>query len=271
MSALEGMQAVILAAGRGGRLTTVTGNHPKCLARVGSCTLLERQIATLRSCGLDAITVVVGYHAADVRRVCGPGVGFVHNTRFASTNSLYSLWLARNTLADGFIVLNCDVLFHEQLLVDLLTARYEDALLVAGRGDTTYSDEEMKVCMRGGRIVNIAKTLDPVAADGENMGIAKFGRAGAGLLVEELNRIVGGGGVREWLPAAFNAFCRRRPLWAVESRGFPWIEIDFPEDYWRACREILPAIDATDQARSHAPAAAREVANAASGRTVHHV
>jgi choline kinase len=271
VSVTEGARAIVLAAGRGGRLSTVTGNHPKCLARVGSCTLLERQLALLRSCGLDSITVVVGYHAADVRRVCGPGVGFVHNTRFASTNSLYSLWLTRDLLADGFVVLNCDVLFHEQLLVDLLTARYEDALLVAGRGDNSYCDEEMKVCMRGGRVVDIAKTIDPSAADGENIGIAKFGRAGAGALVEELNRIVGSGGVHEWLPAAFNAFCRRRPLWAIESRGYPWIEIDFPEDYWRACREVLPAIDAQDHARLHAPAAARDVATAASGRTVHHV
>ncbi len=38
------MRAVILAAGRGYRLRDVTGDHPKCLARIGNCTLLERQI-----------------------------------------------------------------------------------------------------------------------------------------------------------------------------------------------------------------------------------
>ena len=26
-------------------------------------------------------------------------------------------------------------------------------------------------------------------------------------------------------------------------RGYPWIEIDFPEDYRRAVRDVLPAID----------------------------
>ena len=75
-----------------------------------------------------------GYRSADVRRVCGASVGIVENARFASTNSLYSLWLARDLLAEGFVVLNCDVLFHQQLLADLLTARYEDALLVGARG-----------------------------------------------------------------------------------------------------------------------------------------
>jgi L-glutamine-phosphate cytidylyltransferase len=264
------MRAVVLAAGRGRRLRGVTGALPKCLARIGSSTLLERQLSTLRACGIDAV-VVSGYRASDVRRVCGPGVGLVHNARFASTNSLYSLWLARHLLTDGFVVLNSDVLFPRQLLQDLLTARYDDALLVAARGAGEYSDEEMKVQIRAGRIAAISKGIDPADADGENIGVAKFGRSGAAVLVEEMNRLVADGAVREWLPAAFAAFGRRRPLWAVESRGFPWIEIDFPEDYWRACGEILPAIDALDNPRSHAPIAARGATTTASGRTLHHV
>ena len=44
------------------------------------------------------------------------------------------------------------------------------------------------------------------------------------------------------------AFARRRPLHVVETRGFPWIEIDFPEDYWRACAEVMPAINDLDAA-----------------------
>jgi choline kinase len=265
------MRAIILAAGRGGRLSGTTGSLPKCLARVGTSTLIERQVAALRACGVDDITTVAGYRSPDVRRVCGASVNIVHNPRFASTNSLYSLWLARDLLADGFVVLNGDVLFHEQLMDDLLTARYEDALLVDARGTRAYSDEEMKVRIRGGRVVEIAKTIDPAEADGENIGIGKFGSTGAALLVDEMSRLVSAGAVRDWLPAAFGAFCCQRPLYAVESRGFPWIEIDFPEDYWRACSDVLPAIDALDGPRAHPPAKARDVAAVASGRTLHHV
>jgi choline kinase len=265
------MRAIVLAAGRGGRLRGVTGALPKCLARVGSCTLLERQLSALRACGIDDVTVVAGYRASAVRRVCGHGIGFVHNTRFASTNSLYSLWLARDLLTDGFVVLNCDVLFPQQLLEDLMTARYDDALLVAARGGDHYSDEEMKVRIRRGRVDAISKTLDPADADGENIGIGKFSRSGAAVMVEEMDRLLADGGVREWLPAAFERLCHRIPLWAIESRGLPWIEIDFPEDYWRACGEILPAIEALDSPPSHPAIVARDATNAASGRTRHHV
>jgi choline kinase len=263
------MRAIILAAGRGGRLRGVTGNLPKCLARIGATTLLERQIAALRRCSVESITVVAGYRAGDVRRVCR-GVDIAYNARFASTNSLYSLWLVRQLVTDGLLVLNGDVLFHDQLLVDLLTARYEDALLVAapsGSETAVFTDEEMKVRARAGLVVDIAKTIEPADADGENIGIAKFGRHGAAVLVEEMDRLISGGGQNEWLPAAFAAFCRRRPLHIVDSRGFPWIEIDFPEDYWRACTDIVPAIEGTAPPSTTMPR--QGVAAGASGRTVH--
>ena len=236
------MRAVVLAAGRGTRLRAVTGDRPKCLARVGDRTLLERQTQSLKRSGIEQIAVVTGYLAAEVRRACDPDVEIVVNTRYESTNSLYSLWLARDLLIDGFVVLNCDVLFHDQLLLDLLTARDEDALLMAAPRGQVYSDEEMKIRVRAGCVADIAKTLAPEETDGENVGIAKFGAAGAALLVEELSRALVDGGQRDWLPRAFAAFARRRPLHVVETRGFPWTEIDSPEDYWRACADVLPAI-----------------------------
>jgi choline kinase len=265
------VRAIILAAGRGGRLRGVTGNYPKCLARVGTSTLVERQLAALRHCGITAITVVAGHRADDVRRMCGPDVDIVLNPAFRSTNSLYSLWLARDRMTGGFIVLNCDVLFHPQLLMDLLTARYEDAVLVETRPDGEgYSDEEMKVRIRGGCVVEIAKTIDPAHADGENVGIARFGAEGAAVLVGEMDTLVAAGAVRDWAPAAFASFCRRRPLHAVDNRGFPWIEIDSPDDYWRACTEVLPAIEAADEHRERPTTGARTIA-AASGRSFRHV
>jgi choline kinase len=244
------MRAVILAAGRGERLRDVTGVRPKCLARVGVQTLLEHQLQALTARGVSPITVVAGYSVDEVRRVCDRRADVRYNAAFASTNSLYSLWLARDLLADGFVVLNCDVLFHAQLLGDLLTAEYEDALLVAARGDDRYSDEEMKVRIRAGRVTAISKTIVTDEADGENIGIAKFGPSGGAVLVEELDRLIAAGCATAWAPAAFDAFCTRRPLYAIESRGLPWIEIDTPEDYWRACGTVLPRIDGSHFRRS---------------------
>jgi choline kinase len=264
------MRAIILAAGRGGRLARVTADLPKCLARVGRTTLIERQIQTLRECGITRISVITGHRSEHVRRVCGTGIDFVHNADYASTNSLYSLWLARRLLRGGFIVLNCDVLFHPQLLLDLLGVGSGDALLVAPRdAGTRYSEEEMKVRVRAGQVVDIAKTIPDGEADGENIGIAKFGPSGAPVLVQEMTRLVRAGATRAWLPAAFAAFGRRRPLQVVDSRGLPWIEIDVPEDYRRACLQVLPALDAGERQARQAGADETTSAVAAPERTRH--
>ena len=161
--------------------------------------------------------------------------------------------------------MNCDVLFHAQLLSDLLTSRHEDALLMAAdAGRASTRDEEMKIRVRA----------RPRRRDRQDARPGRDGRR------ERRHRQVRRGrrrdpastssperwpaaALRDWVPRAFGAFARIRPLHAVDTRGFPWTEIDFPEDYWRACAEVLPAIEdepssaagATSHARDHRSAA----------------
>jgi choline kinase len=205
-------------------------------------TLIERQFTYLRACGISQLAVVVGFQAERIRRVCGPDVEYVENPIFAETNSLYSLWLARHLFTNGLVVMNSDVFFHPQLLRDLLTSEYEDAMLISWGNQTKYGDEEMKVKVRGGQLLDISKTMDPNEADGENVGIVKFGAAGATVLTKELEKLIAEGARKSWAPRAFLEFSKTRPLHAVSTRGFPWIEIDFPDDLRRAQDEILPKI-----------------------------
>jgi L-glutamine-phosphate cytidylyltransferase len=265
------VRAVILAAGSGSRLRPVIGAYPKCLATIGEKTLLERQLAALREHGIDNITVVVGYRRDAIEQVCGRDVEFVFNPDYSSTNSLYSLWLARDLLSDGFVVLNSDVLFHPHLLTRLLASSHEDALLMAAREpDVRYSDEEMKVHVREGCVAAIDKALDDRLADGENVGVAKFGRPGASLLLRHADALVRAGRVREWLPRAFHAFSQDRPLHVIETDGYPWIEIDFPDDYTRACQETLPAIEAT-HLTTRSPRVSHDTVTPTFGRIFHRV
>jgi L-glutamine-phosphate cytidylyltransferase len=241
------MKGVVLAAGKGSRLNGTAGDKPKCLVDVGGLTLLERQVRALEQAGIEDIVVVVGCQADRVRAAC-PRVQYVENARFSETNSLYSLWTARALLYEGFVVLNCDVLFHPGLLDDLLVTHQDAALLIDYRkpGDPPYGDEEMKVSVRSGLVADMSKAMEPARADGENVGIVKFGAESAPHLVSILDRVVAAGGLRDWAPKAFRDFAQDRPLHAIGTGGRPWIEIDFPEDYRRAVREILPAIPAIE-------------------------
>ena len=244
------MRGIVLAAGKGSRLNGTAGEKPKCLVELGGITLLERQIRILRRAGVDDIVVVVGCQADRVRASAGSSITYVENSCFAETNSLYSLWTARALLYEGFVVLNCDVLFHPALLDDLLTTHHDAALLISYReAGQEYGDEEMKVKVSRGCVVDMSKTMDPAEADGENLGIVKFGPSSAPALVGILDGIVTAGGLREWAPRAFREFAQRQPLHAIGTRGYPWIEIDFPEDYTRAVTDVLPAIEAATKMR----------------------
>jgi L-glutamine-phosphate cytidylyltransferase len=256
------MRAIILAAGRGSRLNGNLHHGPKALLRVGRASLIQRQVRALRDAGVGDIAAVIGCDADAVRQHCGPGLIYVENTEFATTNSLYSLWMARTLLSDGCVVLNCDVLFHPQLLHDLLTARHDAALMLAYRqpGDPPFGNEEMKVEVRGGRVVDMSKAMDPAESDGENVGMLRFDADTAPVLVEKLDAIVAAGERRDWAPRAFAAFAAERPLYAIGTRGYPWTEIDFPEDYQRALRDILPLIDVA--AGQEAPPGLRALAGA---------
>src|SRR3569832_719199 len=121
------MKAIILAAGKG---TRINGHDmkPKCLFEVGGQTLLARQMEALREAGINEIVIVLGFEAERIRSLYEHAASFVINSRFEETSSMYSLWLAREHLLNGFVVLNCDVLFHPQLLARLLSSPFADAL-----------------------------------------------------------------------------------------------------------------------------------------------
>jgi choline kinase len=252
--------AIILAAGRGRRLGDYTNEKPKCLLRVGDLTLLEHQLASLRLFGVSPVVVVAGYCADAVRERAGSRGTCLVNERHAETNSLYSLWLAREHARDGFVLLNADVLFDPEILERLLASPYPDALAVERR--RRFDAEEMKVELDADRIRAVSKQLEPARAHAENVGVLKFSPSGARALLETAEALLAAGHEREFAPFAFNHLAPRHPLHAVAVDGLPWIEIDFVEDLLRARAEVWPAILARrSRARASALTPAVRAAN----------
>ena len=234
------VRAVILAAGYGSRMGALTADRPKAMLDVDGRSLIEHQLDDLAAFGVTDVTVVAGYQSQRLREHLGTRVRFVENARYRETNSLYSLWLARDVIRRGAIVMNSDLLASRELLARLVQAPAEDAVLV---DRTSVLDaEEMKVTLWNGFAVDFGKDLPAEAAHAENVGILKFGAEGGRRLVEHLDALIGGGLVNAWAPRAFRAFAHVWPLRAVETAGFPWTEIDFPEDLERAREVIAPAI-----------------------------
>lgn len=68
------MQAVIQAGGRGTRLNSVTNDEiPKPMVLIGGKPLLQRQIETLRMCGIDEFIILLGHLGGVIRSYFGDG------------------------------------------------------------------------------------------------------------------------------------------------------------------------------------------------------
>jgi len=233
-------RAIILAAGKSRRLGALTENTPKCLLSLGRTTILDLQLEQLRSCGIEDITIVTGFCDGMVRAHCGNSCRYILNPVFDSTNSIYSLWLALQEQRGGIIVLNSDVVVHPRILRNLVDSPHPDALTISFQGG--MGQEEMKVQVREGRILDISKDMDPAAADGENVGLVKFSATGAERLFATAGALVRSGVVKAWAPRAFQEMCATHALYAVSTAGLPWIEIDFPEDLEHARSRIYPSL-----------------------------
>ena len=218
----------------------LTADRPNAMLEVDGLALIDRELDALASCGVADVTIVVGYRQQRLRDHLGDRVRFIENARYHETNSVYSLWLAREQVAQGAVIMNSDVLVSPALVAKLVYSPAEDAVLVDA--DSTLADEEMKVKIWHGFAIDFSKELAPWDADAENVGILKFGARGGRRLAAHLDALIANGEVNAWAPMAFKAVAREWPLRAIATDGLPWTEIDFPEDLDRARRMVTQSV-----------------------------
>lgn len=234
------MRALILAAGTGNRLHPLTADKPKTLIPIGGAPILDHQRRLLAAAGVTETIIVTGWQAHTLHAHVGARAHYVHNRRFRSTNSLYSLWSARRWFDAPLLVLNSDVLFHPDIVRRLLADPAPDALAIDFRAH--LGEEEMKVRTRDGIITAISKDMPPAEAEGENVGIIKFSVKALQRVVEIAQQANAKKEYRHWVPYSVHALAGRHPFRAVSIGNLPWIEIDYRHDLDRAEKVVLPKI-----------------------------
>lgn len=109
--------AIILAAGRSFSFAPFSYELPKALFKVKGETLIERQIKQLKEAGVDNIAVVIGHMREKMFYLEQKhGVTIIANPVYASTCSVYSLYLAKDFLEDSFVCA-CDNYYPENIFL----------------------------------------------------------------------------------------------------------------------------------------------------------
>src|SRR5919204_1637684 len=158
------MAGVVLAAGPGRRLQALTATLPKTLLPLSDGrTILDVVLGNLRAAGLEKVVIVTGFAAErvvervhDLEGRHGVRLELVFNERAEEWNNAYSLWLAREALRDGALVVNGDTVHPASVEETLLADRGPDVLLAVD-DHKTVGAEEMKVVIDDGRLVRIGK------------------------------------------------------------------------------------------------------------------
>ena len=238
------MIGLVLAAGAGRRLGPLTADLPKTLLEIGDArTVLDVVVANFAAVGIDDVAIVTGFAAEHIEerapalgRCHGVRVELIRNDRAIDWNNAYSLWLARDWLAEGARVVNGDTVHPPSVEEALLAARGPGVLLAIDR-EKPLGEEEMKVLLDGdGAMRRIGKDIDAGAAAGEYIGVSLVEPAAAGLLAEALEST--------WQrdPAlyyedGFQAFADRGgAIRGVAIGAVDWVEIDDHDDLARARR-----------------------------------
>ena len=229
------MQAVILAAGLGSRIRSISNSFPKCLIEVNGKKILDHQLDILRGGGIQDIIIVVGYLQEKIRDFLGDTVRYVENRLFRESNSSYSLWLAGDRLAGEFVYLNADLIFDGAILKRLLDHPAENAMAIDSSRIELESDM-FKVMLERGRVLELNKKLDFRKASASAPGPVKFSPRGRDILFQELDRTIGRGDQSQWCYSIFSRVAKRIELQGIDIAGLPWMEIDTDEDLERASR-----------------------------------
>lgn len=242
------MKALILAAGRGTRIQSVHGSHPKCLIRsIDGRAILDHQIDSLLAAGITNIGIVVGYekeqitdHVSKNHRARWHRFSFIENPHYATTNNIYSFWLAEEWLnRDPFVCLNADVVFDPRILTPAIKSRAPITMII----DSEWRDETMKVVISGNKVVRMSKRIQKHEFHGTYIGITSFSAHVQQELFARVNQLVHAGRENEFFNVAVQQLADEGVrVGFTMTDDLPWAEIDDPSDLAFAQSHVFPRL-----------------------------
>lgn len=131
------MQSIILAAGMGKRLKKYTKDGTKCMVPVNGKPIIDYTLEALNSAGISKITIVIGYKGDKLKKYIQEkhpelNINYVENPVYDKTNNIYSLYLAKEVLAeDDTILLESDLIFKPEIISDLVNSQDENLAVLS--------------------------------------------------------------------------------------------------------------------------------------------
>jgi L-glutamine-phosphate cytidylyltransferase len=174
------LKVIILAAGRGSRLSPLTDNKPKCMVKLFGKSLLKWQIEKFREVGIKDISVVTGYKK---ELIIMDGIKIYHNENFEKTNMIETLFCAKKEINEKVIVSYGDIIFQNSVVEKLIESKEDFSVVIdkewrkywSIRFDNPLDDAESLILDSENYIKNIGqKTTNLDEIQGQYIGLMMF-------------------------------------------------------------------------------------------------
>jgi len=225
-------ECLILAAGNGSRIASLSGSAPKPLVPLFGAPLLEHIVLSSQAAGIEKFVIVVGYRADALRRwfaerpVGDTSVTLVENAEYYKANGVSAL-AARGLLKNPFLLLMADHIFEPKTAKVLLQKTLGDDEVILGVDyniDRIFDLEDAtKVKVQGEDILDIGKDLGQYNALDTGMFLC------GGSLFERLESAKQNGNCS--LSDGMRRVCQERKLKAFDVGDGRWQDVDTPEAF----------------------------------------
>jgi choline kinase len=227
------MNYILLCAGKGTRLHPLTLDCPKCLYNIAdNYSIIQRMVDLIKKYDDNAnINIVVGFmHNLIKSRVFG--VNFIYNPFYDITNSVASLWFAKDYLNDDVTIINGDIVVEKDLVLNIIVKllNYSSVLV----DSSIKSDGDYNVQVDNDNVLVMSKELNKYYA--EYAGVTKLNRKESILLRDEIETMIDDGNYNQWYEDALVRllFKCNFKLKYIDISGYDWVEVDTVDDLLEA-------------------------------------
>lgn len=181
---------IILAAGKGRNLQPLTLKYPKTSFRLDEhTTVLQRMVRSIRRYDKNAeIVVVVGYLSDMVRKeLSDDNCKFVENPFYEVTNSISSVWFARQYLErENVTIVHGDVVFNDEIVENYLVKETDRPYVIVD--STCAKPGSYNAVIRDGMVLVMSYKLENFNA--KYCCMTKLDAVSARLLKEEIDHMI---------------------------------------------------------------------------------
>ncbi|GAB4215196.1 MAG: NTP transferase domain-containing protein [Rhodoferax sp.] len=233
------MKAVIMAAGRGTRISRHIQGKPKCCVEFDGEPIIRRTLRVLKSHGIRDVALITGYQSGEVIKAMQPHQPAVfYNPFFDVTNSIASLWFAKEFFSepDDTIIINGDLFIEDGLLEAILSESRSPVFLA---DSSRIAEADYRFVWRDGVLQRYGKDIPDADTTGEYVGIGKFDKSFFIKFLTKLDEMISSQQSGKWWEDIFYAFVGTGTrIYVKDIAGVFWAELDYVEDYNRVLAHL---------------------------------